>query len=405
MWPGKKDCPIRLTPRLAPEVLGEIRRTMELSHCKWDAQVGDVSSLAPFALVVDAATWRELASMAEALAAETALLETALLARPDLHAAIALPRRLRALLAGDARPTPAAARVLRFDFHWTTEGWRISEVNSDVPGGYTEATSFTRLVAEQLPGLEMAGDPVAAVVAAIAARRDGDGIVSLTNAPGHMEDHQVVAYLAARLREHGIPTEHVAPAQLGWREGRAYVGKVSVSAVFRFYQVEWLARLPRAITWEPLFVGARTPVANPGTSALTESKRLPLVWDRLGVAVPTWRRLLPETRALGDAPWTRDDGWLVKTAYSNTGDTVSIREALPPREWQRRSWAARLRPGGWLAQRRFEVVPLLDDEDRVVPCIGVYTVDGRAAGAYARVARSLVTDAFARDAALLVSSS
>ena len=36
--------------------------------------------------------------------------------------------------------------------------------------------------------------------------------------------------------------------------------------------------------------------ANPGCAILTESKRLPLVWDQLGIALPTWKRLLPETR-------------------------------------------------------------------------------------------------------------
>ena len=38
--------------------------------------------------------------------------------------------------AGGAEPTPAMARVVRFDFHPTSEGWKISEANADVPGGY-----------------------------------------------------------------------------------------------------------------------------------------------------------------------------------------------------------------------------------------------------------------------------
>jgi hypothetical protein len=48
--------------------------------------------------------------------------------------------------AGHSVPTPAAARVLRFDFHWTDQGWKISEVNSDVPGGYCEASDLPRLM-------------------------------------------------------------------------------------------------------------------------------------------------------------------------------------------------------------------------------------------------------------------
>jgi glutathionylspermidine synthase len=223
-----------------------------------------------------------------------------------------------------------------------------------------------------------------------------------------MEDHQVMAYLAARLRECGIRAEVIAVSHLRWENGNARIENrwcnAPVSAIVRFYQVEWLARLSRSITWRPLFVGGRTPVTNPGTAALTESKRLPLVWDRLGVPVPTWRRLLPETRALADAPWAHNEGWIIKSAYSNTGDTVSVRESMSRAEWRRRVWSARLSPSSWLAQRRFQVVPLLEGGERVFPCIGIYTVDGIAAGAYARVSRKLVIDAFARDAALLTST-
>jgi glutathionylspermidine synthase len=380
---------------------------MELAHCKWDAQVGDIATLAPFPLVMDGESWRELATLAEKLAAETELVEAALLQRRDLHAAIGLPWRLRELFADGATPTPKAARVMRFDFHWTSDGWRISEVNSDVPGGYTEATSFTRLLAEHFPSMRITGDPTKALVESILGRRHGEGRIALVNAPGHMEDHQVTAYLGARLRERGAPAEVVASSHLRWENGIARIENrwcsTRVSAIVRFYQVEWLARLPRSIAWRPFFVGARTPVTNPGTAALTESKRWPLVWDQLDVQVPTWRRLLPETRALADAPWAHDDGWVIKAAYSNTGDTVSIRDAMSSAAWRRRAWSARLRPRSWVAQRRFDVVPLLEGGERLFPCIGVYAVDGVAAGAYARVSRGLVTDASARDTALLIS--
>src|SRR5262245_57553556 len=140
---------------------------MELSHFKWDAQVGDVTALAPFPLLLGRSSWRELEDLAERLAAETLAAEQELLGRPALHARIALPRPLRQLFA-HGTPTPAAARVMRFDFHPTAEGWRLSEVNSDVPGGFTEATSFARLIATHVPGARPAGDPTRALVDAIA---------------------------------------------------------------------------------------------------------------------------------------------------------------------------------------------------------------------------------------------
>jgi glutathionylspermidine synthase len=409
--------PIRVGRSLDDESFQEIRGKMELSHFKWDVQIGDVTGLAPFPLLVTEATWRELADLAQRLAAETLAVESELLERPDLHRKLALPRALRALFArrrerrgsnASAVPTPAAARVMRFDFHYTTDGWRISEVNSDVPGGYTEATSFTRLMAEQTAAARPAGDPTLALVDALVRKVGPGGAIALTCAPGHMEDHQVVGYLAARLRERGLAAPVVSPPHLRWTHGVASVESGSwsgrVDAVVRFYQVEWLAALPREVAWTHLFVGGITPVANPGTAALSESKRLPLIWDRLRTSLPTWRRLLPETRSLRAAPWASDDGWLIKSAFSNTGDSVSIRSAMTPAAWRRRSWTARLAPGQWIAQRRFDVAPVSCGGEPSSPCIGVYTVDGEAAGAYARIARrSAIIDGGARDAALLLS--
>jgi glutathionylspermidine synthase len=392
---------LRLGRALEPGVLAELRRVMELRHFKWDAQVADGSSLAPHPLLLSHAAWHELAGLAERLFEETVRVEAELLARPSLHARLAVPRALRRLLASGA-PTPAAARVMRFDFHPTADGWRVSEVNSDVPGGFTEATAFTALMAAQCPGTRAAGDPSRAVVDAIVGTVGEGATVALFNAPGHMEDHQVTAHLAAALRARRANAVVTSVQQLDWCDGRARVGGKPIDAVYRFYQSEWLPGAAPARHWAPLFVDGRTPTVNPGTSVLTESKRVPLVWDQLRTAVPTWRQLLPATRALTDAPWRSDDAWLIKSAYCNTGDTVFVRAHLAPREWQRAVWAARLRPSRWVAQRRFVVTPLLHERGALHPCIGVYVVDGRAAGAYGRVSRGPIIDGLAQDIAVLL---
>jgi len=396
--------PIRVGRPLDDGAFGEIRRAMQLSHHKWDVQVGDLSSLAPFPLLMSRPSWQVLARLAERLTVETLAVERALFARPDLYSQIALPRPLHRLFAQHAA-TAAAARVMRFDFHYTPDGWRISEVNSDVPGGFTEATNFARLVATLVPGTSPPGDPTHALVESLANIAGDRGVVALMNAPGHMEDHQVVAHLAAALRRRGLQAHLISPHHLRWKDGHAQVETAwcagQVDAIVRFYQAEWLARLPRR-HWSPLFVGGQTPVANPGIAALTESKRLPLVWDALGTAVPTWRQLLPETRPIEAVPWRSDGGWLIKSAYSNTGDTVSIREAMSKTAWARRVWSARLRPSQWVAQRRFTISPIAHLGGVLRPCIGVYTVDGKCAGAYARLARGPVVDFSACDAALLI---
>jgi hypothetical protein len=135
---------------------------------------------------------------------------------------------------------------------------------------------------------------------------------------------------------------------------------------------------------------------------ISESKRFPLVWEELSTPLPTWRALLPETRNPRSVPWSRDESWLLKSALCNTGDTVSIRELMPAGSWLRTRLAAQLRPGNWVAQKRFESVPVSTPIGPRHVCIGVYTVNGRAAGAYARFSSRPVIDFAAVDVALLL---
>jgi glutathionylspermidine synthase len=333
--------------------------------------------------------------------------ERELLGRRDLHRTLAVPRALRSALRqtqtlGEA---PAAFRVMRFDFHWTTAGWQISEVNSDVPGGFSEASEFTRLMCPLVPGTMTPGDPGAHWADTMASRVP-PGDIALLSAPGFMEDQQVVSYLAKLLRARGFRAHLATPERLDCCGGIAHLlsdrGDIQLAAIVRFYQAEWLTNLPRTCPWQRLLAGSKIPVVNPACAVLTESKRFPLVWDELSAPLPTWRRLLPETRDPRDVRWRRDDGWLLKTAYCNTGDTVTARDLSTPRQWRAASIGAWLNPGQWVAQRRFEAVPVPSAMGDIYPCIGVYTIDGHAVGAYTRISSRAIIDYRAIDAALLL---
>ena len=398
--------PLRAGQSVEPRTFAAIRRRAVLDGCKWDPQVGDVSTLAPFPLLMRAEVWRQLATWAEELTAETLAAEAEVLEKPDLLDSLGLPRSLRRVLKKTEPLTPAAVRAMRFDFHFTTQGWRISEVNSDVPGGFTESSYFTSIIARQFPALHTAGDPAGAWLDAVTRAAGGRGVVALLAAPGYMEDQQIMAFLGARLRERGCRPSLANPTQIVWRDGVAHLDTSwhsgPVNTLVRFYQGEWLAHLPKRFAWEHFFRSGRTPVANPGVAVISESKRFPLLWDRLRTSMQTWHSLLPETREPREAPWRHDDGWLLKSAFSNTGDDVSIRALLTPREWRDVRWAVRLNPGRWLAQRRFESVPIETPLGSMHACIGVYTIDGRVAGAYGRLAHKPVIDYAAVDAALLL---
>lgn len=401
-----KAAPYRCGVRLEPAAFARVRRALVLDHCKWDPQVGDVATLADFPLLMPAETWSELAHSAEQLAAEAAEAERELGAKPELLERLGLPRRLRRVLESQGRElgVGTAPRSLRFDFHFAREGWRISECNADVPGGYAEASAFPNLMAMHCPGAKPAGDP-GGVWAEALARVAGGSDVALLSAAGFMEDHQVIHYLAKRVEALGVRAECAQPAQIEWRRSRAYLAGRSVGALLRFYQAEWLANLPRSTQWWHYFGAAETPVLNPGSCILIESKRFPLVWDALGSEVSTWRRLLPQSVDPREAPFRDDDSWLLKTALCNTGDTVSGRALVSPARWAEAARSARWFPGTWVAQRRFEPLPLETPLGPVFPCIGVYTIDGRAAGAYARLSRGPIVDFAAIDVALLVEDS
>ncbi|HYU33069.1 MAG TPA: glutathionylspermidine synthase family protein [Thermoanaerobaculia bacterium] len=400
--------PWRAAAAIEPARFAGVRRQAIFECCKWDPQVEDVATLAPYPLVLRRETWRGLAVAAEALAAETLAAEAELVSRPELHTELGLPRAIRSALrrAGRRGAARSAARVMRFDFHATPEGWQISEVNSDVPGGFNEASGFTRLMAAHFPGTEPAGDPAGRLADAIAATVSAAASVALVHATAYTDDRQVMVFLARELEARGLRPVLTGPDHLRWQDGRARLASDAFSGpldfLLRFFPAEWLPNLPRTSGWTHFFCGSETPASNPAYALLTQSKRFPLVWERLLAALPTWQRLLPETRDPRDASWRYDEGWVLKPALGRVGDLIGVAGATEDKEWKVIHREVRRHPRHWVAQRRFTAVPLQTAEGSVYPCVGVYTVDGHAAGAYGRAASRPRIDHLARDLAVLV---
>lgn len=373
----------------------ELRLRMSFEHFKLDPQAEDVAALSRVAMVLDAGVWGELCALAEDLAAETLAAEKELLGRPDLWRELAIPRPIRtALRAGS--PSPGIARVMRFDFHFTTDGWRISEVNSDVPGGFIEGSAYTRLVAQETGYRQTTGDPAAIYAQALADAAPA-GLIALVHAPGYMDDRQVMMYLARELETRGCRTVLCSPDLVDWENQRP-------DLIVRFYPAEWLPNLPRTAHWHRFFTGCNIPQSNPGYALLSQSKRLPLVWDKLNTPMPCWRKLLPRTRDVRAVRHEDLDAWVIKPAMGRVGDGIlmsgstSAKDARSIRRWSR--WF----PRHWIAQQRFSTVPVATPTGPLYPCLGIYTVDGIAAGAYARVAPTPLIDARASDAAVLLAS-
>jgi len=105
---------LRFGKELRPDAFRRVRRELELSCGKWDAQVGDDTALAPAPLLLGREQWRELSRLARCLYEETVALEQELSQRHDLHAELGMPRSLRQLLR-ERSPTRCHGRVMRFD--------------------------------------------------------------------------------------------------------------------------------------------------------------------------------------------------------------------------------------------------------------------------------------------------
>lgn len=389
---------------MPPDVYAGVRtRTIFECH-KWDPQVGDVNILADYPLVMERAEWDVIARLAEQLAAETIAAERELRRRPDLFRQLGLPGAVVRLLKRPPRAeTVSHIFFIRFDFHWTPEGWRISEANSDVPGGLIESTGFTRLTAEQYPDLVLVGDPADMLAKTICARVPQGGLVALVHATAYSDDRQMMEFLSEHLEREGLRTVMVSPAHLRWQDGRAELStgwsREPVDFVYRFFPSEWLPNLPRASGWQGFFDSA-TPCCSPATALLTQSKRLPLVWDNLQTPMPTWRSLLPETRA----PRTVDgipERWIFKPAFGRVGEDIALAGVTPEKEWKAIQRRARHRPNDWIAQRRFDMLPMMTEDGPRYPCVGVYTVNGQAAGAYGRLGTKPIINAVAQDIAVL----
>lgn len=398
--------PLSCGSSLSRDVFAGIRRRMMLEFCKWDPQVEDVSSLCPFPLLLTKDAWRQLVRLSEKLAGETLAAETELLGRPDLLRQLGLPRPLTRLLChpGNLQPSAAVARIMRFDFHWTTDGWRISEVNSDVPGGFIESSAFTHLMEQSVPGTMTTGDPAGTYAKALA--QANTRTAGMVHATAYSDDRQVMTYLSQRLQQCGVGTYLISPDDVTWKSGRAVLqlsrDKVAADLLVRFYPGEWLPNLARRSGWQHFFFGSQTAISNPGTSMVTQSKRLPLVWDKLSTPLPAWRSLLPETRDPRHVPWRRDESWVLKPALGRVGEFIGLHGVTSGRDWRSIRRGATWWPLHWVAQQRFEMVPLPGLVKPMFPVIGVYTIDRSVGGIYARLASSPLIDHLAQDVAVLM---
>ena len=131
-----------------PENKFDEYRLNAIFNCyKWDPQFLDNNTLAKHALVLSEEEVKEVSKLTEQLDKETIEAEEFLnknlkLAKP-LHLPKKIYKELERMSNYDAKKH---IRLMRYDFHPTIDNkWAVSEVNSDVPGGFAEATLLPEL--------------------------------------------------------------------------------------------------------------------------------------------------------------------------------------------------------------------------------------------------------------------
>jgi glutathionylspermidine synthase len=374
---------------------------------KWDMQSEDHSVLADFPLILEEDAWNVIATQAERLTVETLAAERELVERPDLHRRLGLSRKLRNALKQHApnNVPVGCARVMRFDFHWTADEWRISEVNSDVPGGFIEASGFAEMMSEYYSAYAPPPNPASAYADAIAATAGNEATIGLVHATANSDDAQVMHYLAQGLQRKGLRTVVIGPSHLKWVSGFARIASsfaaTTPAVLVRFFPAEWLPNLASEATWKPWFCGGKTAMSNPGCAILTQSKRFPLVWGELNAPLATWRSLLPETKCPREVP-TLSSEWVLKPILGRVGQDVGIAGVTEARALAEIIKNVKRDPDLWIAQRRFETTALQTHAGPREVCLGVFTVDGRAAGVYGRIATNRLIDQDAQDIAVLI---
>jgi len=240
------------------------------------------------------------------------------------------------------------------------------------------------------------------------------------------EDLSMIAIYKTWLEERGCRVTLGSPFNLGLdKQRRVTVMGEPVDLILRHYKTDWWGE--REIVWttqaefldpDPLdrelllLLEAenegRVTIVNPFGSVVTQNKlAMALMWERqelFSAEAREWiAELIPETRRATeiDLHQLKREEWVLKSVYGCEGDSVICGAFAKPQDWQLA--LTTLIPRHWIAQRFFEVAPLRDLPEPMLPNYGVYLLGGKAAGFYTRLS-SKATDYTAVTAPTFISS-
>lgn len=380
---------------------------------KWDPQFLDNRTIAKYALVITEEEYKQISELTEKLDLETIESEMFLNNHLDLAKPLELPRKIYGELKKMKNYNPDKhIRLMRYDFHPTVDGeWAVSEVNSDVPGGFAEASLLPKLAIKTIGSEQLyySIDFGEILANTIASKTKANGTIMFVHCTSYSDDRQVMQYIGDKMESKGFKSIYGAADHLKFENGKAisilngYEGEVD--CIFRFTPLEWLKDI-KPKTWSGYF-DTETPSCNHPIAIFAQTKRFPLIWDTLskhGLKFDTWKQLLPDTIEVKDSKGK--EGYIYKPSCGRVGESISIKEACSDDEYKQILKDVRLHKKRYVAQKKFisKAINGLNDELFHV-CLGSYTVNGKHAGFYARISNKTRIDSNAEDIPVIIERS
>ena len=376
---------------------------------KWDPQFCDNNTLAEYILVLTKKENDEIIELTKKLDKETRLAEEYINKNIKIAKKLALPKRILEQIPNMKNYDKTKnIRLMRYDFHPDVNGkWIVTEVNSDVPGGFAESSLLPDLARKTIDNFQLDylsfGEKM---VYAINNKLNKAGTIMMVHCTCFSDDRQVMQYMGDRLQKEGYKIIYGAADHINFKEKEAYCildnNQEKIDLIFRFTPLEWLIQMkPRR--WDGYF-NTFTISCNHPIAIYAQSKRFPFVWDDLeksGISMNTWKSLLPETIEVKD--FENREGFIYKPVFGRVGERITIKEACKGDEYKKIINDVKKHPKQYLAQKKFESLPINGDDGKEYHiCLGSYTIEGEHAGYYARISEYPRIDSYAADIPVLV---
>lgn len=188
-----------------PEDKYEEYRLNAIFDCyKWDPQFLDNNTVAKHILVITEEEHKEIKRLTEELDKETRIAEEYINNNLEISKPLALPKRIYNELKRMKNYEPDKhIRLMRYDFHPTIDNkWSVSEVNSDVPGGFAESSLLPILAKSLFPKKNYMNICFGDILTeAISKKVKKNGTIMMVHCTSYSDDRQVMQYLGDKLEK------------------------------------------------------------------------------------------------------------------------------------------------------------------------------------------------------------